>query len=91
MPQAEALNLLAITLMLGMSSPPNAPTATPAVIAQQRPHLEAAEVRDHIELNQGQLRTLPAELAEPASVQVPAAAATTAPAPVSDEIRPTGH
>ena len=88
MPQAEALNLLAITLMLGMSSPPSAPTTTHAVIAQQRPHLEAAQVRDHIELDQGQLRTLPAE---PASIQVPTPAAAAPAALQPDEAHPAGH
>jgi hypothetical protein len=88
MPQAEALNLLAITLMLGMSSPPSSPTAAQAVTAQQRPHLEAAQVGDHIELEQGQLRTLPVE---PASIQAPAPAATSAPVPVSDAASPAGH
>lgn len=88
MPQAEALNLLAITLMLGMSSPPSSPTAAQAVSAQQRPHLEAAQTRDHIELDQGQLRTLPAE---PASIQVPAPAATGTAAPKPDEVQPAGH
>lgn len=48
MPQAEALNLLAITLMLGMSPPPSAPSATQAVMAQQRAALVAAPVRDHM-------------------------------------------
>ena len=55
MPQAEALNLLAITLMLGMS-PPNTSGATQAVSAQ-RPGLEAMQVRDHM-LDQDRLRAV---------------------------------
>ena len=65
MPQAEALNLLAITLMLSMS-PPSTSATTQAASTQQRPRLEAmqVQVRDHMAAQDRQRAVMPSETAK---------------------------
>lgn len=87
MPQAEALNLLAITLMLGMSSPPSAPSATQAVTAQQRAALVAAPVRDPIAEQDRSRVVTPAE-----TTSVPLATSSTdTVAPAAAVVIPASH